>query len=160
MMAGRDPSTARRIYFPLAHEADGYPPVSGETLWATAVGPGAYRIDSIPFFATRVSLGDVIEAEMIDGMPTFERVRQRGGHSTLRVAIYDLAAVPELRSAIKELGCATELSHLPRLVSVDVPASASLETVRAFLTAGADQGRWDYEEADVPATGPFLAEPP
>src|SRR5438094_10554388 len=109
MTSRRSPEPTRRIYFPLAHDADGYPPVSGETLWTTALGNGTHRIDNIPFFATRVSLGDVIEAEMIDGTPTFARVRQRGGHSTLRVVVFDLAAMPELRSAIEELGCSTGL---------------------------------------------------
>jgi uncharacterized protein DUF4265 len=148
----RDDSTdARRILFQLSQNEDGYPPLAVETMWATYVGEGAYRIDNIPFFATRVSLGDVIEADLIDGRPTFARVRERGGHSTLRVVAFDAATVPEVRSAIQELGCATELSHLPRLISVDVPPSASLEALRAFLAAGAAQGRWDYEEADVPA---------
>jgi len=79
--------TARRIYFRLSKHADGYPLTSGETLWATAVGRGAYRIDNIPFFAIGVSLGDVIEAKAIDGLLTFVKVRKRGGHATLRVAI-------------------------------------------------------------------------
>ncbi len=144
-------SAARRIYFRLSKDADGYPPASGETLWATAVGQGAYRIDNIPFFATGVSLGDVIEAQAIDGLTTFVKIRQRGGHATLRVAVVDAATVPDVRAAIEELGCATELSHLPRLISVDVPEASSLDEVRSFLAAGADQGRWDYEEADVPA---------
>jgi Domain of unknown function (DUF4265) len=86
MTGGVDSSTARRIYFRLSKDADGYPPASGETLWATAVGQGAYRIDNIPFFATGVSLGDVVEAQAIDGLPTFVKIRQRGGHATLRVA--------------------------------------------------------------------------
>ena len=148
----RDDSTdARRILFQLSQNEDGYPPLAAETMWATYLGEGAYRIDNIPFFATRVSFGDVIEADLIDGRPTFTKVRERGGHSTLRVVAFDAATVPDLRSAIRELGCETELSHLPRLISVDVPPSASLEALRAFLTAGAAQGRWDYEEADVPA---------
>jgi hypothetical protein len=146
-----DPTTARRILFPLSQDADGYPPLAAETMWATYLGEGAYRIDNIPFFATRVSLRDVIEADLIDGRPTFARVRERGGHSTLRVVAFDAATIPELRSDIRELGCETELSHLPKLISVDVPPSASLEAVRKFLAAGAAQGRWDYEEADVPA---------
>ena len=146
-----DTSNWRRIQFRLTQDEDGYPPASGETLWATALGDGSYRIDNIPFFETGVSLGDVVEAEMIDGLPTFARVRRRGGHATLRVAVVEVATVPELRSAVEALGCSTELSHLPRLVSIDVPPSASLETLRAYLVAGSGQGRWDYEEADVPA---------
>ena len=59
-------SNWRRIQFRLTLDEDGYPPASGETLWATALGDGTYRIDNIPFFATGVSLGDVVEAEMID----------------------------------------------------------------------------------------------
>ncbi len=146
-----DSWTARRIHFPLTRDASGYPPESSETLWATYLGEGTYRIDNIPFFANRVSLGDVIEAEMIDGLATFARVRERGGHSTLRVVAFDAAAVPELRAAVHELGCATELSYLPKLISLDVPPSASLEALRKLLADGAEQGRWDYEEADVPA---------
>src|SRR4029453_5700174 len=90
-----DASTTRRIRFRLTQDQDGYPPASAETLWATALGNAAYRIANIPFFARGVSLGDVVETKMIDGLPTFARVRQRGGHATLRVAAVEVATVPE-----------------------------------------------------------------
>ena len=141
----------RRVDFRLQPDESGYPPATVETLWAVDLGDGRYRLDNVPFFAVGVSLGDIVEAPVIDGRPTFSIVKQRGGHATLRVVVFDAGAVGEVRAMLAELGASTELSHLPRLISVDVPPTASLEVIRRALAAGEDDGRWSYEEADVPA---------
>jgi hypothetical protein len=141
----------RRIQFPIEHDADGYPPISGETLWASEIGSGVYRVENIPFFATQVSFGDVVKTKLVDGMPTFVRGEERGGHSTFRLVVFNDGDVAQLRSALRGLGVSTEGSHLPRLFSVDVPPEADLSTIRAFLRRGIASGKWDVEEADVPA---------
>jgi hypothetical protein len=116
------------------------------------MGDGLYRIENVPCFAKRVSLADLVDAELVDGLPTFKSVRERGGHSTLRVAVSNRDDIPGLRSKLEELGAPTEVSHLPRLISVDIPPGASLDDIRVYLNAGATSGAWEVEEADVPAS--------
>ncbi|MEW6226126.1 MAG: DUF4265 domain-containing protein [Chloroflexota bacterium] len=143
-------SSRRRVTFELQPDEGGNPPVASETLWATHLGGDAYELDNIPFFAIGVSLGDVVEAPEADGLPTFVRVLRRGGHATLRVATEE-AAIADIRAALVELGASTELSHLPSLVSVDVPPTAPLDAILALLADRAADGNLDWEEADVPA---------
>jgi hypothetical protein len=42
------------------------------------------------------------------------------------------------------------LSHLPRLIAIDVPPSVSLQELKKVLDAGQEQDRWGYEEACLP----------
>jgi len=60
-----------------------------------------------------VSLGDLVDAHLVEGVPTFKSVRQRGGHTTLRVAVAKADSVPKLRSALSDLGASVEVSHVP-----------------------------------------------
>lgn len=51
-----------------------------ETLWAFDLGGGHYRLDHLPWYAYRVSLGDVIEASPdADGQLHMVRVVRKSG---------------------------------------------------------------------------------
>jgi len=39
-----------KVYFDLEKDADGYPPVNSESMWAVPMGEFRFRIDNIPFF--------------------------------------------------------------------------------------------------------------
>lgn len=65
-----------------------------------------------------------------------------GGHSTVRVIVYEVDRVAELRSKLSGLGCATELSNVPSFFSVDVPADVDFSGVVNFLECFAGQGVW------------------
>lgn len=138
-----------KVAFKLPRGDDGYPPVDWENLWAIALSDGSYRVDSVPFYVTLVSCGDVVAASHVDGQLTFRKFLAAGGHSTLRVIAYDVDRVAELRSKLSGLGCATELSNVPSFFSVDVPAEVNFSAVMAFLKRFAGQGVLDYEEASI-----------
>jgi Domain of unknown function (DUF4265) len=136
-----------KILFPLEQDDDGYPPASVESLWALPLNEGHFQVDNIPFFATGVSLGDIVSATQEEGAFRFQEIVQPSGHSTFRVAISEAADVPAVRAIIEQKGCSVEQSHLPRLIAVDVPPSIPLDSILPVLEAGREQGRWDYEEA-------------
>jgi hypothetical protein len=144
-----DPSLTR-IDFLLEPDADGYPPASVETIWAVDLGDGTYRLDNTPFFAKGVSAEDVVEAPITDGRPTFSIVLRRGGHSTVRVVVFDPTKVADTRAMLAGLGASSELSHIPQLISVDIPPEARLEEILRVLAAGESGDRWTYEGADLP----------
>ncbi|MDC0711688.1 DUF4265 domain-containing protein [Stigmatella sp. ncwal1] len=133
--------------FELEQDEEGYPPASAETLWAIKVDDGLFKIDNMPFFALGIAVNDIVSATQEEGAFRFKEVVQPSGHSTLRVVVYDPADVPAVRALFKELGCETELSHLPRLLAVDVPPTLSMEELRKVLDSGRQQDRWGYEEA-------------
>jgi hypothetical protein len=136
-----------KIFFELEQDEDGYPPASVESLWALPVGAGLFKLDNIPFFATGVAVDDIISAEEEGGVLRYKEVVRPSAHSTLRVIVYDEAEVAQVRSRFKEMGCSTELSHIPGLIAIDVPPTVSLEALKPILEEGRAQERWDYEEA-------------
>lgn len=142
-----------KVGFRLASDADGYPPADWEHLWARAVGHDRYVIDNTPFFVRGISFGDVVDTERVSGHLVFRQLVEPSPHSTLRVILFRKDLVARFRHQMRELGCATELSHVPGLIAIDVPPGVPLETVRQVLDAGEEVGDWEYEEAAVRPRG-------
>lgn len=123
-----------------------------ETLHAEHVGVDRYRLQNIPFFAPGVSLHDVVVArEDTEGLPTFVRVVEKGGHRTIRCVI-DASPpdVPrqELLHGLAARGLRCE-AILDTYFTIDIPPSVGLDAVVEFLiTRG-----WRWEHAD-PAPPP------
>lgn len=136
-----------KIVFKL-QQRDGYPPVEREGLWAIPQ-PEGYRIDNVPFYARLISCGDVVSASRINGDLVFDCVKVLGGHSTIRVISYSSELVSEMRSALEELGCSTELSHIETFFSVDVPPKVNYWSVVDLLDEYVERGVLDYEEASI-----------
>lgn len=136
-----------KILFHLEQDDDGYPPYSVESLWARPVDDG-YQLDNIPFFTRGVSAGDVVAVDADeDGALVFRSVVRPSGHSTVRVFVRDPAETSAVREHLRVLGCTSEGSGIPGLVSVDVPKEVDYRLVRRYLEDGAAGQHWDYEEA-------------
>jgi hypothetical protein len=146
-----------KIRFDLVQDADGYPPATAEYLWASELGGGRYQIDNIPFFVIGVSCFDIVSAlKNSDGVFCVDRLLEERGHSTIRVILLDHTGAEsietrskELRSALKVRGCSTEQSHIPGLISLDVPPEVDFQNIRSFLQKGSEDGLWDFEEAAI-----------
>lgn len=108
-----------------------------ETPWAVDLGGNRYRLDNTPFFAYRLSWGDVVEAlPEADGFLMFTRVLEKSGHRTVRVLLAESvenAAGKQLVTEIARLGCTYE-GATSKLICIDIPPSVSLEVVAARLT--------------------------
>lgn len=138
-----------KVMFRLSKDEDGYPPDDWETLWACEVGRDLYSIDNVPFFARNISWGDVVSAVREGDELHFREVVQPSSHSVLRVIVFDPTKVDEVHEKLNEMKCDTEQSHLPSLLSVDVPPTVDLEEVLDFLREGEADDRWTYEEASI-----------
>jgi hypothetical protein len=143
-----------KIIFKLTRDADGYPPVETEGLWARPLGNGLFELDNIPFYAREVSCEDIVAARPEGEVFIFERLAESRGHTTVRVIASDASEVPALRDALRALDCSSELSNVARFFTVDVPPKADYAKVLAIL-APAERARCDFEEsalrhADVP----------
>jgi len=137
----------KKILFELEQGQDGYPPAEVEGVWAVEFDDGGYKIDNIPFFTRQATLGDIIEARPAGDELFYERTREESGNSLLRIIFFDQHDTSQLKSELKQLGCSTEQSHLPSLISVDVPSTVNIDEVRELLDEGCENGFWDYEEA-------------
>jgi hypothetical protein len=136
-------TTHQKVRFTFEN-ADGAPEV--ETLWAVAEGDGL-KIDNIPFYATGIACGDVVAVRRDDnGLLWFDSLIAPGGHCTVRVLLAREEDVSPLRERLREMGCASEVSDIRRLISVDVPPTVRYADVRQFLDDGEHEGRFEYEE--------------
>jgi hypothetical protein len=149
-MSDRRNDQYAKVLFELEQDEDGYPPASAETLWAIRVGDGLFQIDNIPFFAHGIAVNDIVSATPEEGVFRYKEVVRPSGHGTIRLIVSEASDVPAVRDLFRHLGCPSELSHLPRLIAVDVPPSVSLQELKKVLDSGQEQDRWGYEEACLP----------
>lgn len=145
----KEHETQKKILFKLEKDEDDYPPNEWESLWATEIGSGHYVIDNIPFFVRDVSCGDTVSVIENNGELFFDDVVEESLNSVLRVIAYDPDHISELRERLLSLKCESELSHIPNLIAVEVPAAADLDSVLKFLDEGEKDQLWEYETASI-----------
>jgi len=147
-----------KVHFDLLQDELGYPPANSESMWAVPLGQSLFRLDNIPFFASGVSCFDVVLARTdASGLLKYERLVEAGGHSTLRVIFCDNPSdqrplrerITELTGRLREIGCSSELCHIPRLISIDIPPEVEIAKPKLILDAGQRQKLWEYEEATL-----------
>lgn len=118
-----------------------------ETLWVIKRDDG-YVLDNIPFYVKELALRDVVAARPdAEGALWFSELVQPSGHSTIHLWFSSDKDVESVREALRQMGCASEVSDLPRLVAVDVPPEVPYERVKDFLEQGECAGRFEYQEA-------------
>jgi len=97
-----------KVVVKLEKDEDDYPPADYEGLWARALGEGLFQVDNIPFFAKGIAYGDIVSAVT---EPRELRFREK--------------EVSTVGALLEKLGCAIERSHIPGLISVDVPPAVN-----------------------------------
>ncbi|MCY1079789.1 DUF4265 domain-containing protein [Archangium lansingense] len=118
-----------------------------ETMWVIKRDDG-YEIDNIPFYVKELALGDVVAAQSDKGgAPWYSELVRPSGHSTIHLWFSHEEDVESVRGTLRQMGCASEVSNLPRLVAVDVPPEVSYDKVKAFLEQGEQTGLFEYQEA-------------
>ena len=144
-----------KVRFALEPDADGWPPVTSEGLWAEPLGAGRYRVDNTPWFVRNLSADDVVVATPdAEGVLWATRRIHFSGRMTVRVIPYrrgplmgDLQAVLDTFAELGVTGEGAEPAY--PIVALDIPADADLAPIVARLRRGHANGLWDYEEASV-----------
>lgn len=132
------------ILVPLPEDA----PIPAESVAATDLGDGRYRLESAPFVAYDLCRGDVVRCSKDgEGTPVFESMEERGGAHTIRLLLdaeLDMMAKMKALLALRELGCVAEDPkgrYYALTAGPDVDVDAVLET----LDAQADAGLHEFE---------------
>lgn len=115
-------------------------------MWADEVQPGVYSIDNIPFFIKGISSGDLVEANDDGEGLVFCKLVRPSGNSVIRLYVAKVSHVQNVRAEFKALGCESELSHIPKLIAIEVPENVPFGPVADLVVGGQEAGRWDYEE--------------
>ena len=130
-----------------------------ETVWAFDLGNHLYKLDNTPWFAYRISTGDIIEAEReeADGFPVFKRVVEKSGYRTVRI-VADQDFDDEFFEQINSLGCSFE-GATRRYVAIDVPPPIDLDAIANFLNE--KNIRWEHADPTYEDLhGPGAESPP
>lgn len=144
-----------RVLFELDVDDDGWPPVSGERMWAVPVGPDLYRLDNAPFFVRGVAAGDVVRAVPPDAdtVPIVVERVEWSGNCTIRIVPFAAGSLAGSLSAVLDafapLGVTGEGAGTYPIVALTVPPGADLVAVKRLVAEGRADGRWDVEEACV-----------
>ncbi len=129
----------------IEQDEDGYPGVGAERLWCMRRGE-RFEVDNIPFFVCGLACGDLVTASRVDGVLQLDRVVQASGHATVWLYCSSVDVRDDLRTRLGELGCSSEVSHLPLYVAVDVPLGVERTELRRLLDAGEQQDKWEWAE--------------
>ncbi len=119
-----------------------------ESVWAHKESKG-YIIDNIPFFATSISLGDMVSVDYEDGVLYFDTLIEESGSSTINLVSYQDATQKDIGIGFEELGCDWEGSHIPSYISINIPKNISYLSIKNFLEEGVEKRLWDYKEACI-----------
>ncbi len=146
-MTTSDP-THVKIVFELEPDADGYPPVRREGVWATPSSDdgNVYVLDNIPFYAC-VALGDHVRVRRTNGDLVATELVRASGHGTVRV-VAPPDRLHEIRELARSCGCESELAE--EMVAIDVPPAADWSRLRAELARQHERDLLDYQEAVLP----------
>ncbi len=119
-----------------------------ESAWAEKTEEG-YRLNNLLFYAKEYAFGDIVSAEAVDDENYVTGLITASGHSLVRIVFFEADLVQSTRKKLIEMGCESELSDLPNLISVDIPSGVTYESVKLFLKQGESSGMWSYEEACI-----------
>lgn len=148
------PEPDAHVLFELDAE-DGWPPVSGERLWATSRGGDRYTIENVPWFVRDLAVGDLVLAVAPDSEshPVFQALLEPSDHVTVRVIVLDegpLAGDVALAAAeLERDGVWAEVADQFKMLALDIAPEAPLAELASVLISGEADGRWVYEEGRV-----------
>ncbi|MCU1452844.1 MAG: hypothetical protein JWN46_990 [Acidimicrobiales bacterium] len=143
-----------QIHFDLHPPEHGWPPVAVESVWAEALGDGAYRVDGPPWFVLDLAVGDVVTAvpDAAGRLRPTGDVR-RSGRLTVRVVpAYEgsLRGDPvAVLDVFRPYGVAGKVQATYRVVALDIGPDADLHALKSLLDAGEAEDDWFYEEGSV-----------
>ena len=115
-----------------------------ESLWVVQEG-NFFRINNVPFYATGLSLGDVVSICENGEEKYYSNTVQSGGHSTYRVFSLNEDDLDFYMDLLKRLGCTYEKAT-ENLYAIDVPMEADIYEVYEILKLGEKRGAWEFEE--------------
>jgi hypothetical protein len=137
----------KKIFFEYENTSNGEYEI--ESAWALPLGNNKYKLDNILFYAPEYSLGDIVKVEHRGEEPFVVGVVEESGHSTVRILFNDIDNVQTVRMYLDEIGCSSEISNIPILISVDIPPDKKYSDIKKYLDLGESEGKWSYEESCI-----------
>lgn len=141
-----------KVAFQLEQNEDGYPPVALETLNASDLGGGLFKIENAPFFAESIAYGDVVAARAsTSGSCAFDKVVERSTFTSLSILILQEGMDVLLMDLFRGKDCVIEYGEFGdfRVLAVAVPKTCDYAALRATLQTLEDDDQISFAELAV-----------
>jgi hypothetical protein len=128
------PASPVDVMFPLMDDEE-WPPYPAEIVEADLLSHDLVEITGVPWFATDISRGDIVNVSQ-DGIGYVGgAVVSRGGHSTVHVMAGSQEEMAPIAAALQAVGADPHSGFVPPMLTVDVPPQCSLDAVLEVVSA-------------------------
>lgn len=138
-------TTPRTFDFRVERDADGFPHVANEPVWATPAAGGLYVVVNIAFFARAATLGHTVAVEADASRLWYRATSGAPANSLLRVLLPHRADTDPVAAVLKRRGGSFERGATGQRLAVNVPPEAPLRAVLAHPAVLEAVGRGSYE---------------
>jgi hypothetical protein len=112
------------ILFPISN----VPEMAYESLNATEVAEGLYKIENIPFYTSQVSRHDIVKVVLLTGQFHFLSLDSLGGHSTFVFSFYkSMMNIQAFLDYVTALNLKYEIGLDRGAVAIDIAPSQSAD---------------------------------
>lgn len=138
-----------KIAFSLEVE-DGFPPVSLETLNASVLAGGKFKLLNSPFFVQGVAYGDIVSAKQTEknGRYDFIELSENSGFKSISIIIFDNSLNNFLMSLLKGINAVIEYGEFGNLkmLSVSIPETSDYSKIKSILDHYENEDKISYAE--------------
>jgi hypothetical protein len=120
--------------------------IRGEAVLATKEGI-YYRIKSIPAYASKIALYDLIGMRKRDGVLYFHKIIESSGRSVIQMIVFRDRQIKAIGKDLEQFGCIWRRGDNKHLIAFDVPKHVSYRPIKDWLDRGEREQRWGYREA-------------
>lgn len=116
-----------------------------EELIATKTGD-YYQIKSIPLYASRIALNDILQVHEREGVLYFQKIIRGSKHSVIQMVIID-RDYKDIINQIREFGCQWQWSNKRNRIAFDISEEVPYSPIKEWLDKGEEQCQWGYRIA-------------
>jgi hypothetical protein len=120
--------------------------IRGEAVLATKEGD-YYRIKSIPAYASKIALYDLIGTRKRSGVLYFNKIIESSGRNVIQMIVFRVRQIKAIGQDLEQFGCVWRRSENKHLIAFDVSQYVSYRPIKDWLDQGEREERWGYREA-------------
>ena len=120
--------------------------IRGETVLAIKEG-NYYRIKSIPLYASKIALYDLIAVRKREGVLYFSKIIESSGRSVIQMIVLKDRQIKAIGKDLEQFGCLWRRGDDKHLIAFDVPKHVLYRPIKEWLDQGERDQHWGYREA-------------